>query len=92
MRRSVAKTATRAHAVERALRIGPIALGRPEQFALLQDAVALEELRRAAMTAPVHASWYASSAAGARATIRHFGARERERLRTLAVARARHLQ
>jgi membrane glycosyltransferase len=93
IRPSAARTAPRALAVERALRVGPVSLERPEQFTLLRDAVALEELRRAAMTAPVHASWYASSAVGARATIRHFGASDRDRRRTQAVAaRPRQLQ
>jgi len=85
-RRSAARSATRALAVERALHVGPRALDRSEQFALLWDAVALEQLRGAALTAPVHASWYASSAVGARATIHHFGTRDRGRRRTQAVA------
>jgi membrane glycosyltransferase len=85
---SVARSAAHMPTIERALRAGPAALDRAERFALLQDASALDRLRLAATTMPVHASWHAQQAARSRATIHHFGTRDRTRTQA-AIARRR---
>jgi membrane glycosyltransferase len=84
IRPSASRAAMRARAVERALHVGPRALDRSEQFALLWDAVALGQLRSAALAEPVHASWYATPAARGRATIHRFGTQDRGRTRSFA--------
>jgi membrane glycosyltransferase len=71
--RSALAAAERAQRVLRALQSGPDALTRAERVALLHDGAALDEMQRAARAAPVHPSWYASSASARRATIKVFG-------------------
>ncbi|MBA2547114.1 MAG: glucans biosynthesis glucosyltransferase MdoH, partial [Burkholderiaceae bacterium] len=72
--------------VERALHAGVGALTQSEQLSLLHDGVALSELHTAATSAPIHPSWYASSAAAGRATIRVLGRRLGTRQGTLDAA------
>jgi len=72
--------------VERALRAGVGALTQSEQLSLLHDSVALSELHTAATSAPIHPSWYASSAAVGRATIRVLGRKLGTRHGTLDAA------
>jgi len=72
--------------VERALRAGVGALTQSEQLSLLHDSVALSELHTAATSAPIHPSWYASSAAAGRATIRVLGRKLGTRHGTLDAA------
>lgn len=69
-RRSALAAALRAQRVERALQSGPEALSAAQRVALLHDGAALDEMQRAVRTAPVHASWYATSASARRATIK----------------------
>jgi hypothetical protein len=64
-----------------------------ERLNLLHDAIALDELHRAVKAAPVHPSWYASSAAAGRATIRVFGRTRGAQQATVGtVARVRSTQ
>lgn len=89
-RRSAVAAAARAQRVKRALQSGPDVFSDAERVALLHDAAALGEMQRAARTAPVHPSWYASSASARRATIRVFGRPRDVRNATVAtLARAR---
>ena len=71
--RSALAVVARAKLVQRALVSGPEKLSQVERVTLLHDAVALEELQRAARTRPAHAAWYSGSTSGGRATIRVFG-------------------
>ena len=56
-RRSPLAAGLRGERVERALRLGPQALGAPEQLILLGDLDALDHLHRAVRTTPVHMGW-----------------------------------
>jgi len=57
---------------------------------LLHDAAALDEMQQAAKAAPIHPSWYASSASARRATIKVLGRPRDMRNATIAtLARAR---
>ena len=47
------------------LQSGPDALSRAERVALLHDGAALDQMHRVARVAPIHPSWYASSASAA---------------------------
>ena len=67
-RRSPLAAGLRHERVERALRLGPQALGAPEQLILLGDLDALDHLHRAVRTTPVHMGWTRSRPHG-RATI-----------------------
>jgi membrane glycosyltransferase len=88
--RSALAAAQRMQQVERALQAGPDALSRNERLALLHDSGALHEMHRIARTAPIHPSWYASSASARRATIKVFGRPRDERNATVAtLVRAR---
>ena len=88
--RSALAAAGRAQRVERALRLGPDELSRAERLALLHDGGALDEMQRAARAAPIHPSWYGSSAAARRATIKVFGRQRDARNATVTtLARAR---
>ena len=82
--RSALAAAQRTQQVERALQAGPDALSRNERLALLHDSGALHEMHRIARTAPIHPSWYASSASAQRATIRVFGRAPETRHATVA--------
>ena len=93
VRRSAPAAAWRAKRVEPALQSGPSALSAVERLNLLHDAIALDELHRAVKAAPVHPSWYASSAAAGRATIRVFGrTRSMQQATVGTVARVRSTQ
>ncbi len=87
-RRSAIAAAAGARRVEYALQAGPGVLSRAERVALLHDGAALDEMRRAARTAPIHSSWYASSASARRTTIKVFG-RPREARSTTVATMAR---
>jgi membrane glycosyltransferase len=88
--RSALAAAQRMQQVERALQAGPDALSRNERLALLHDSGALHEMHRIARTAPIHPSWYATSASARRATIKVFGRPRDERNATVAtLVRAR---
>jgi membrane glycosyltransferase len=88
--RSALAAAERAQRVHRALQSGPDALSRAERLGLLHDGAALDEMHRAARAAPIHSSWYASSAAARRATIKMFGRPREARIATVAtMARVR---
>ena len=88
--RSQLAAAQRAQRVERALQSGPDSLRPGERLALLHDAAALDQMHRVARVAPIHSSWYASSAAARRATIKVFGRSRDERNATVAtMARVR---
>ena len=67
-RRSPLAAGLRHERVERALRLGPQALGAPEQLILLGDLDALDHLHRAVRTTPVHMGWSRAHPQG-RATI-----------------------
>jgi membrane glycosyltransferase len=82
--RSALAAAQRMQRVERALQAGPDALSRNERVALLHDSGALHEMHRIARTAPIHPSWYVSSASVRRATIKVFGRPRDERNATVA--------
>jgi membrane glycosyltransferase len=82
--RSALAAAQRMQQVERALQAGPDALSRPERVALLHDGAALDKMQRAARAAPVHPSWYASSASARRATIKVLGRPRAARNATVA--------
>ena len=89
-RRSGLALTARTQRVTHALQSGPNALSGAERLALLHDGVALDEMQRAARTAPVHSSWYASSTSARRATIKVFGPPRDARSATVAtMARAR---
>ncbi|HZA95997.1 MAG TPA: glucans biosynthesis glucosyltransferase MdoH, partial [Burkholderiaceae bacterium] len=88
--RSALAASERAQRVIRAIQFGPEALTAPERVALLHDGAALDQMHRAARIAPIHSSWYASSASERRATIRVFGRRSDTRQATVAtMARVR---
>ena len=88
--RSALAAAERSQRVERALQLGPGALTSAECVALLHDGAALDQMHRAARVAPIHSSWYASSASERRATIKAFGRPRDERNATVAtLVRAR---
>ena len=83
--RSALAAAARAQRVERALQFGPGALNAADRMALLSDGTALDQLHRASKVAPIHPSWYASSASAAgRATIKAFGRHRDVRNATVA--------
>jgi membrane glycosyltransferase len=88
--RSALAAAARAQRVVRAVQLGPEALSAAERVALLHDAAALDQMHRAAQTAPIHSAWYATAASARRATIRVFGRRTDTRQATVAtMARVR---
>lgn len=88
-RSALAATAC-AQRVRRAIQFGPEALSAAERVALLHDGGALDQMHRAARVAPIHSSWYATSASARRATIRVFGRGSDTRQATVAtMARVR---
>jgi membrane glycosyltransferase len=88
--RSALAASERAQRVDRAIQFGPEALSISERVALLHDGAALDQMHRASRIAPIHSSWYASSASERRATIRVFGRRADTRQATVAtLARVR---
>lgn len=88
--RSALAATARRERVERALQSGPGALSGAERLLLLHDAAALDEMQQAAKAAPIHPSWYASSASARRATIKVLGRPPDMRNATIAtLARAR---
>ena len=88
--RSALAAAACAQRVCLAIQFGPEALSAAERVALLHDSAALDQMHRAARVAPIHSSWYASSASARRATIRVFGRPSDTRQATVAtMARVR---
>ena len=87
--RSALAAALSTQRVERAVQAGPDALSNAERVALLHDGAALDQIQRAARIAPIHPSWYASSASARRATIKVFGRPDARNKTVATLVRAR---